>query len=38
MIGAREYALMKPRAYFITTARGGIHDEAALAEASRPAS
>ncbi|HEY6430528.1 MAG TPA: hydroxyacid dehydrogenase [Acetobacteraceae bacterium] len=33
MIGAREYALMKPGAYFITTARGGIHDEAALAEA-----
>ena len=33
MIGAREYALMKPSAYFITTARGGIHDEAALAGA-----
>ncbi len=33
MIGAREYALMKPSAYFITTARGGIHDETALAEA-----
>jgi len=33
MIGAREYALMKPSAYFITTARGGIHDEAALADA-----
>jgi D-3-phosphoglycerate dehydrogenase / 2-oxoglutarate reductase len=33
LIGAREYALMKPSAYFITTARGGIHDEAALAEA-----
>ncbi len=33
MIGAREYALMKPEAYFITTARGGIHDEAALADA-----
>ncbi|MGA9867537.1 MAG: hydroxyacid dehydrogenase [Acetobacteraceae bacterium] len=33
MIGAREYALMKPSAYFVTTARGGIHDEAALAEA-----
>ncbi len=30
MIGAREYALMKPTAYFITTARGFIHDEAAL--------
>ncbi len=33
MIGAREYALMKPTAYFITTARGGIHDEAGLAAA-----
>jgi D-3-phosphoglycerate dehydrogenase len=35
MIGAREYALMQPHAYFITTARGGIHDEMALAEALR---
>ena len=35
MIGAREYALMKPTAYFITTARGFIHDEAALAQALR---
>jgi D-3-phosphoglycerate dehydrogenase len=33
MIGAREYALMGPGAYFITTARGGIHDETALADA-----
>jgi D-3-phosphoglycerate dehydrogenase len=33
MIGAREYALMQAHAYFITTARGGIHDERALAEA-----
>jgi D-3-phosphoglycerate dehydrogenase / 2-oxoglutarate reductase len=33
MIGAREYALMQPTAYFITTARGFIHDEAALAAA-----
>jgi D-3-phosphoglycerate dehydrogenase len=33
MIGAAQYALMQPHAYFITTARGGIHDEAALAEA-----
>ena len=33
MIGAGEYALMKPKAYFITTARGGIHDEDALAAA-----
>ena len=30
MIGAREFALMKPTAWFITTARGGIHDEVAL--------
>ena len=35
MIGAREYALMPPHAYFITTARGHIHDEAALVEALR---
>jgi D-3-phosphoglycerate dehydrogenase len=35
MIGAREYALMQPHAYFITTARGGIHDEAALEAALR---
>lgn len=33
MIGPRQYALMKPQAYFINTARGFIHDEAALAEA-----
>lgn len=33
MIGAREYALMQPHAYFITAARGFIHDEMALAEA-----
>ena len=33
MVGAREYALMQKHAYFITTARGGIHDEAALAVA-----
>src|SRR5256714_13931947 len=33
MIGAREFALMQPHAYFITTARGFIHDEAALVEA-----
>lgn len=30
MIGATEFALMPPHAYFITTARGGIHDEQAL--------
>jgi D-3-phosphoglycerate dehydrogenase len=35
MIGAREYALMPPHAYFITTARGFIHDEAALEQALR---
>jgi D-3-phosphoglycerate dehydrogenase len=33
MIGAREFALMQPHAYFITTARGLIHDERALADA-----
>ncbi len=35
MIGTREFALMQPHAYFITTARGFIHDEAALLEALR---
>jgi D-3-phosphoglycerate dehydrogenase / 2-oxoglutarate reductase len=35
MIGAREYALMQPHAYFVTTARGFIHDEGALLEALR---
>ena len=35
MIGAKEFALMQPHAYFITTARGFIHDEAALVEALR---
>jgi D-3-phosphoglycerate dehydrogenase len=38
MIGAREYAWMQKHAYFITTARGGIHDEPALAGALREAS
>ena len=33
MIGAREFASMQKHAYFITAARGGIHDETALAEA-----
>ncbi len=35
MIGAPHYALMQKHAYFITTARGSIHDEAALAAALR---
>ena len=35
MFGAREFALMKPEAYFVTVARGGIHDEDALAAALR---
>jgi D-3-phosphoglycerate dehydrogenase len=35
LIGAHEYALMKPTAYFITTARGSIHDEEALEKALR---
>lgn len=35
MFGAREYALMQPTAYFITTARGSIHDEEALEAALR---
>ncbi len=33
MMGARQFALMKPEAYFVTTARGFIHDEGALADA-----
>jgi D-3-phosphoglycerate dehydrogenase len=32
MIGAAQFALMQPTAYFVNTARGGIHDEAALAD------
>jgi D-3-phosphoglycerate dehydrogenase len=35
MIGAREFSLMQKHAYFITTARGFIHDEAALEDALR---
>jgi D-3-phosphoglycerate dehydrogenase len=35
MMGAREFALMQRHAYFITTARGFIHDERALADALR---
>ena len=33
MFSAAEFALMKPTAYFVNTARGGIHDEPALANA-----
>jgi D-3-phosphoglycerate dehydrogenase len=33
MIGAAQFASMQPHAYFISTARGGIHDEDALAVA-----
>ena len=33
MFGAPQFARMKRGAYFVTTARGGIHDERALAEA-----
>jgi D-3-phosphoglycerate dehydrogenase len=35
MIGERQFAMMKPQAYFITTARGFIHDERALEKALR---
>jgi len=35
MIGAAKLALMRPGAYLISTARGHIHDEAALADALR---
>ncbi len=35
MIGADEFARMQPHAYFITTARGFVHDERALVEALR---
>ena len=33
LIGPAEFAAMKPTAYFITTARGPVHDEAALLHA-----
>jgi D-3-phosphoglycerate dehydrogenase len=33
MIGERQFKLMRPNAYFITTARGFIHDERSLDEA-----
>ena len=35
MFGAAQFAAMKPSAYFINTARGGIHDEPALEAALR---
>ena len=35
LFGAAQFAAMKPTAYFINTARGGIHDEDALANAVR---
>jgi D-3-phosphoglycerate dehydrogenase / 2-oxoglutarate reductase len=35
MIGEKQFALMQPHAYFITTARGFIHDEHALETALR---
>lgn len=33
LFGGKEFAAMKPSAYFITTARGPVHDEAALYDA-----
>lgn len=33
LFGAEQFAAMKPSAYFITTARGPVHDEAALHDA-----
>jgi D-3-phosphoglycerate dehydrogenase len=35
MVGPKQFALMRPHAYLITTARGHIHDETALAETLR---
>jgi D-3-phosphoglycerate dehydrogenase len=33
LLGAAQFALMKPTAYFVNTARGGIHNEDELADA-----
>lgn len=33
LFGAEQFAAMKPTAYFVTTARGPVHDEAALYDA-----
>ena len=33
LIGRAQFAAMKPTAFFITTARGPVHDEAALLNA-----
>ncbi|KUH82912.1 MULTISPECIES: hydroxyacid dehydrogenase [unclassified Mycobacterium] len=33
LFGAKQFSAMKPSAYFITTARGPVHDEAALYDA-----
>src|SRR5205085_3286926 len=35
LVGAQQFGLMKPTGYFVTTARGNIHDEKALEEALR---
>jgi D-3-phosphoglycerate dehydrogenase len=35
MLGEAQFAMMKPTAYLVTTARGSIHDEMALEEALR---